>query len=83
MDSPMSINAMKIEQLLNDDWKKRATPERRSDNDNRHAQDKLYFKNGGQERRKIVERRQPEERRDGWLRVGQWRSESVFEHKEK
>lgn len=83
MDSPMSINAMKIEQLLNDDWKKRATPERRSDNDNRHAQDKLYFKNGGHERRKIVERRQPEERRDGWLRVGQWRSESVFERKEK
>ena len=83
MDSPISMNAMKIEQLLNDDWKKRATPERRSDNDNRHGHDKLYFKNGGQERRKIMERRQPEERRDGWLRVGQWRSESVFEHQNK
>jgi hypothetical protein len=74
---------MKIEQLLDDDWKERAMQERRSDNDNRHSQDKSYFKNGGRERRTIMERRQPEERRDGWLRVGQWRSESVFDPKDK
>ena len=42
---------------------------------------KSYFKNGGKERRKIKERRHPEERRDGWLRVGQWRSVSVFDNK--
>lgn len=79
MDNPMNINKTKIKQLLNDEWQERATQERRSDNDNRESQDNLYFENGGQERRKLKERRQPEERRDGWLRVGQWRSESVFD----
>jgi hypothetical protein len=70
-----------IEQLLDDDWEERSPEERRSDNDNRHGKDKSYFKNGGSERRTIMERRHPEERRDGWLRVGQWRSESVFDNK--
>ena len=79
MDNPININKSKIKKLLNDDWQKRATEERRSDSDNRHGQDKSYFESGGQERRKTKERRHPEERRDGWLRVGQWRSESVFD----
>ena len=81
MNNPMIIKAAKIEQLLNDDWKERSPEERRSDDDNRHGQDKLYFDSGGRERRKIMERRHPEERRDGWLRVGPWRSESVFDDK--
>ena len=81
MNNPMIIKAAKIEQLLNDDWKERSPEERRSDDDNRHGQDQLYFDSGGRERRKIMERRLPEERRDGWLRVGPWRSESVFDDK--
>jgi len=38
-----------------------------------------YPSKGSQERRKIKERRQVEERRDGWLRIGKWRSISVFD----
>ena len=71
----------KIEQLLKDDWQERSPEERRSDSDNRNGQDQSYFENGGKERRTTSERRHPEERRDGWLRVGQWRSVSVFDHK--
>jgi hypothetical protein len=65
--------------LLNDDWKERAAVERRSDKDNRINRNPQYFKKGGQERRKIIERRNMEERRDGWMRVGRWQSESVFD----
>lgn len=65
--------------LLKDDWKERAPDERRSDRDHRKGPDLQYFKRGGKERRKEEERRQLEERRDGWVRVGLWRSESVFE----
>ena len=81
MNSTLNIKTGKIEQMLNDDWQKRSAEERRSENDKRNRHDKSYFKNGGSERREIMERRHPEERRDGWLRVGQWRSESVFDHK--
>ena len=81
MNSPMSIKTAKIEQLLNDDWEERSSEERRSENDNRNGRDKSYFANGGRERRQIMERRHSEERRDGWLRVGQWHSESVFDDK--
>jgi len=80
MNSTLNIKTGKIEQMLNDDWTERSQEERRSDRDKRHGRDKSYFKNGGSERRSISERRRPEERRDGWLRVGQWRSESVFDH---
>ena len=77
----MNIKPAKIEQLLNDDWEKRSSEERRSDDDNRNGKDMSYFTNGGRERRQIRERRHPDERRDEWLRVGQWRSESVFDDK--
>lgn len=80
MNNPLKIEPAKMEQLLNDDWQERSTVERRSDSDKRIRQDHSYFKNGGSERRKLKERRQPEERRDGWLRVGQWRSISVFDN---
>jgi len=82
MNSTMNIKTAKMEQLLNDDWQERSSEERRSDSDNRHCQDQSYFANGGNERRAIMERRQPEERRDGWLRVGHWRSISVFDKTE-
>jgi hypothetical protein len=64
---------------LNDDWTERAEVERRSDKDNRTRHNPQYFKKGGPERRKQRERRSKEERRDGWLRVGRWQSESVFD----
>jgi len=81
MNSTQNLKTGNIEQLLNDDWQQRSAEERRSANDKRNGHDQSYFKNGGSERREIIERRHPEERRDGWLRVGQWRSESVFDHK--
>jgi hypothetical protein len=81
MTNPISKNTSKIEQLLKDDWQERSPQERRSDNDHRNYHDKKYFANGGRERRILKERRHSEERRDGWVRVGQWRSESVFDHK--
>ena len=81
MNERVIENSPQILQLLKDDWEERSPEERRSDNDNRKGQDITYFENGGEERRKTIERRQMEERRDGWLRVGQWRSESVFDNK--
>ena len=81
MNNPMNIKPAKIEQLLNADWEERSSEERRSENDDRNGRDKTYFASGGRERRQIMERRHPEERRDRWLRVGQWRSESVFDDK--
>ena len=81
MNDRLINNSAQILQLLKDDWEERSLEERRSDKDNRNGQDRSYFKNGGRERRQIKERRQLEERRDGWLRVGQWRSESVFDDK--
>lgn len=65
--------------LLNDDWKERVAVERRSDKDNRINPNPHYFRKGGQERRKLKERRNIEERRDGWMRIGRWQSESVFD----
>jgi len=79
MSNPINKKTVKIMQLLKDDWEERSAEERRTDRDNRRRQDISYFENGGKERRKIKERRNLEERRDGWLRVGQWRSVSVFD----
>jgi hypothetical protein len=62
-----------------DNWQERAAVERRTDQDKRKKNSKKYFVLGGKERRAGKERRQSEERRDRWLRVGKWRSESVFE----
>ena len=81
MNDLLGKNSAQITKILNDDWEERSPEERRSDKDNRNGQDSFYFKNGGKERRKTKERRQLEERRDGWLRVGQWRSEAVFDNK--
>ena len=66
-------NDLKIEA-----WQKRSPVERRSDQDKRKKKSKNYFI-GDQERRTGKERRDTEERRDCWMRVGKWRSESVFD----
>jgi hypothetical protein len=79
MNNPMRKNIAKIEQPANDDWQERSPEERRSENDNRNGRDKSYFEKGGEERRLAKERRHPAERRDGWLRVGHWRSVPVFD----
>ena len=60
-------------------WQKRSLVERRTDSDGRQKNSMRYIKSGGIERRTGNERRQSEERRDKWMRVGRWRSESVFD----
>jgi hypothetical protein len=62
-----------------DNWQERSLVERRTDQDKRTKNSRIYFIKGGKERRTGKERRHPEERRDGWMRVGKWRSESVFD----
>ena len=60
-------------------WQERSAIERRGDRDKRKKNSIKYFYKGGRERRTGEERREPEERRDRWLRIGKWRSESVFD----
>ena len=62
-----------------DEWRTRSSVERRADYDERRRSSWKYFSNGGQERRNGRERRCAEERRDKWMRVGRWRSVSVFD----
>jgi hypothetical protein len=71
-----------LKKLLEDNWRKRAPIERRSEGDKRGTFSLNYFKRGGKERRQLRERRKPEERRDGWMRIGKWRSEAVFDEQE-
>ena len=71
-----------LQLILEDIWAKRSPVERRSEADKRVTLSSKYFIRGGKERRKIEERRKLEERRDGWMRMGQWRSEAVFDHEE-
>ena len=70
-----------LKEFFEDDWQERTTAERRSDDDKRITYNCEYIIKGGKERRKIKERRHSGERRDGWMRVGKWRSESVFDEK--
>jgi hypothetical protein len=59
-------------------WQKRSSIERHSDQDKRRKNSRKYFVNGV-ERRIGKERRNATERRDRWIRIGKWRSESVFD----
>ena len=61
------------------EWQQRSRIERRTDRDCRQKMSATYFISGGLERRSGKERRRSTERRDGWLRVGKWRSEIVFD----
>ena len=82
MDNLKRKRKIDLKQILEDNWHKRAPVERRSDRDKRVTLNLKYFKRGGQERRRLEERRKPNERRDGWMRVGKWRSEAVFDNEE-
>lgn len=76
---PENRRNLDLEDKLDDDWHERTAAERRSDEDKRTKYNSEYFIKGGKERRKVKERRKSLERRDGWMRVGKWRSESVFD----
>ncbi len=82
MDGLKRKSKIDLKQILEDNWHKRAPLERRSDRDKRVTLNLKYFKRSGQERRRSEERRKPDERRDGWMRVGKWRSEAVFDKEE-
>jgi hypothetical protein len=82
MDKLKRRRKINLKTLLEDNWRKRASVERRTDEDKRVSFSLKYFKRGGRERRQLRERRRPEERRDGWMRVGKWRSEAVFDEQE-
>jgi len=60
-------------------WVERSAVERRSDHDKRSQASSEHFIRGGQERRNSQERRKSGERRDGWMRLGRWRSVSIFD----
>ncbi len=82
MDKLRRRRKIDLKKLLEDNWRKRANVERRSDEDKRATFSLKYFKRGGKERRQLRERRRLDERRDGWMRVGKWRSEAVFDEQE-
>ena len=48
--------------------------DRRSGEDRRKVYDSFYWENVGIERRSARDRRQPEERRDSWVKVSKWSS---------
>jgi len=59
-------------------WQERSPIERRGDQDKRKKNSKKILA-PRQDRRTGKERRDITERRDRWLRIGKWRSESVFD----
>ena len=79
MESHGSRSGAQVTPVLEKQWTERSGTERRSEKDKRRGNSRVYFFNGGTERRKAVDRRQSTERRDGWLRVGKWRSVSIFD----
>jgi len=60
-------------------WVERSATERRSDQEMRSHASSTHFISNGRERRATGDRRNSEERRDGWLRVGRWRSVPIFD----
>lgn len=82
MVSRRSRSGAGVTPVPDNEWAERSGTERRTDKDKRRGHSRVYFSNGGAERRKIADRRQSEERRDGWLRVGKWRSVSIFDDRE-
>jgi hypothetical protein len=51
---------------------KRSLMDRRAGDDNRRSYSLDYFFSGGEERRRLLERRILGERRRTWVRVNQW-----------
>jgi len=60
-------------------WVERSSTERRTDQEKRSHARSTHVVRGGQERRRTEERRASEERRDGWLRIGRFRSVPIFD----
>jgi hypothetical protein len=60
-------------------WKHRAATERRSGRDQRGRRRVRPGERRAEERRLNPDRRTQGERREGWLRIGPWRSVSVFD----
>ena len=79
MESHRSRSGADVTSVPEKEWIERSGTERRSERDKRRGSSRVYFFNGGTERRKTADRRQSPERRDGWLRVGKWRSVSIFD----
>lgn len=81
MESCGARSGAEVTPVPGNGWVERSGTERRSDTDKRRANSRVYFFNGGAERRTSADRRQSAERRDGWLRVGKWRSVSIFDER--
>ena len=78
MSRPECKEQMVKEDLKIEAWQERPPIERRSDQDKRKKNNKKILVTG-HDRRTGKERRDITERRDRWLRVGKWRSESIFD----
>jgi len=81
MEGRGSRSEAEMTPVPNHAWVERTGTERRSDKDKRRADNRGYLFNGGRERRTSSDRRLSAERRDGWLRVGKWRSVSIFDER--
>ena len=79
MDQPACKEQMVKRNSKSESWQERSAIERRSDRDKRKKNSIKYFSGGGRERRTGEERREAEERRERWMRIGKWRSESIFD----
>lgn len=62
-----------------DSDKKRSLLDRRTCESMRKSINLNYFTDGGIERRKLTDRRHPNERRSDWMRVSKWCSVSLEE----
>ncbi len=79
MTKAKSIGSKKSKDQALKDWQERARRERRKKSDKRLEDSAEYLSKGGNERRKLKERRQSGELRDKWMRIGKWKSVPVFD----
>jgi hypothetical protein len=70
----MEERKLRLKIIEQNDRKADPYVDRRSGDDRRMVYDSDYFENGGLERRQGKDRRQPDERRHGCVRVSQWSS---------
>ena len=74
------MSVMKSDQITIEPWSKRSPIDRRAEMQDRRNEiptGNMPFK--GLERRIQCERREQKERRDGWMKINQWQSVSVFD----
>jgi len=79
MDGRNRAQNHELNESPDEGWVERSAVERRSDQDKRSHASREHFIRGGLERRTSEDRRKSEERRDGWMRLGRWRSVSIFD----